>query len=79
VPTGPDKRQMHGWVTPEAMAGWRGFAKANSTNVTALMEAFGHLLARAEEQPINRMSPLLREVVREAQRVAGDRSTRTPT
>jgi len=77
MPADESKRQMHGWVSEEARAGWRGFAKANNTNVTALMEAFGHELATAEEQPLNRLSPLLRKVVREAQRTAGGRSTRT--
>jgi len=71
------KRQMHGWVTEEALAGWRDFARANSTNVTALMEALGHVLAKAEEQPINRLSPVLRDVVHQAQQLAGSRSTRT--
>lgn len=70
------RRQLHGWVTPAALAGWQGFARANHTNVTALMEALGHYLATAEEQPPNRLPAFLRDAVKQAQQIAGSRSTR---
>jgi len=73
------KRQMHGWVSEEALAGWRGFARAHNTNVTALMEALGQQFAAAEEQPAHRLPAVLRDVVRHAQQLAGSRSTRTRT
>ncbi len=71
-----DKRQMHAWLSPEALAGWRSFAKVHGTNMTALLEALGRALATAEEVPVHRLPPLVRSAVRDAQSHAGTRSSR---
>lgn len=70
------KLQMHAWLSEEALAGWRSFAKVHSTNMTALLEALGRALAKAEELPLHRLPPMVRGAVRDAQSHAGTRSTR---
>jgi hypothetical protein len=73
-------QQLHGYVSPEALAGWRRFAETHNTNVTALLEAMGEQLGTVVETPKSRLPPLLRTVIQEAQRIAGSRSSRaTPT
>lgn len=67
------RRQLHGWVTVEALDGWQQFADRNGTNVTALMEALGRHLAVFESTPLPKE---WRQVVGEAQRIAGNRSSR---
>lgn len=67
-------RQLHGYVSVEARDGWYRFAEAHHTNVTALLEAVGRMLggmAGSESLP-----PAIRQVVKEAQLVAGARSSR---
>lgn len=71
------RRQLHGYVSVEARDGWYRFAEANSTNVTALLEAMGLKLAAVTES--GSLPSLLREVARDAQRVAGTRSSRRRT
>lgn len=75
---GPDdeKRQMHAWLSPEALAGWRTFAKSHGTNMTALLEALGGAFAAAEDVPVHRLPAMVRGAVREAQAHAGTRSSR---
>lgn len=72
-----ERRQLHGWVSSGALDGWQGFARAHHTNVTALLEALGHQLAAVEEQPVHRLPVFLREAVKQAQQIAGSRSTRS--
>jgi hypothetical protein len=69
-------QQLHGYVSPEALAGWRRFAETHDTNVTALLEAMGVELGTVFDTPKNRLPPLLRTVIQEAQRIAGSRSSR---
>lgn len=71
---GEPRRQLHGYVSKEARAGWYDFAEANHTNVTALLEAMGLMLAELVE--VARLPGYARELVAEAQRVAGARSSR---
>jgi hypothetical protein len=69
-------QQLHGYVSPEALAGWHRFAQAHNTNVTALLEAMGVEMGTVVETPKSRLPPLLRTVIQEAQRIAGSRSSR---
>lgn len=68
------RRQLHGWVTVEALAGWHQFAEEQGTNVTALMEAIGRHLA--QHQSGTDLPPHWVAVVKDAQMVAGRRSSR---
>jgi hypothetical protein len=61
-------------VSVQARDGWYRFAEANHTNVTALLEAMGVKLDVMVKS--GKVPPLLREVAKEAQRVAGARSSR---
>ena len=74
---GEPRRQLHGYVSKEAREGWYGFAEDNHVNATALMEAMGLRLAGARSA--GRLPTWLRELVREAQEVAGARSSRRRT
>ena len=72
--TGRPRRQLHGYVSVQARDGWYRFAEANHTNVTALLEAMGVKLDAVLKS--GNVPPVLREVAKEAQRVAGARSSR---
>jgi hypothetical protein len=67
------RRQLHGWVSVEALDGWQRFADLQGTNVTALLESFGQYLA---ELPPGKMPQVIAEIVRRSQQVAGTRSSR---
>lgn len=71
---GLPRRQLHGYVSIEAREGWYRFADAHHTNVTALLEAVGLALGRLA--PSDTLPPVLRAAVKEAQTVAGARSSR---
>lgn len=71
------RRQIHGYISKEAREGWYGFAEDNYVNVTALLEAMG--LRLAEHREIERLPTWLRELVHEAKKVAGARSSRRHT
>jgi hypothetical protein len=70
------RRQLHGYVSTEARDGWYAFAAAHGTNVTALLDACGELLGREAAKSIRELSPLLRQLVSEAQLIASSRSSR---
>ena len=74
---GLPRRQLHGYVSVEAQEGWYRFAEAHHTNVTALLEALGRTLGRLA--PSDTLPPVLRATVKEAQTVAGARSSRRRT
>ena len=68
------RRQLHGWVSVEALNGWQRFAEQQGTNVTALMEAIGRHLA--EVASLEATPSPWKTIVRAAQRIAGTRSSR---
>jgi hypothetical protein len=70
------RRQLHGYVSTEARDGWYSFAAAHGTNVTALLEACGELLGRETSKSARELSPVLRQLVSEAQLIASSRSSR---
>lgn len=70
------RRQLHGWVTAEALDGWQRFAEHHGTNVTSLMEAVGQELRRFADQPSRELPEALLDLVRRSQQVAGARSSR---
>jgi len=72
-----NRRQLHAWVSSDALDSWQRFARVHHTNVTALLEALGRQLATADELPAHRLPAILRQAVKDAQEIAGSRSTRT--
>jgi hypothetical protein len=70
------RRQVHAWVSEEALTGWHEFTLAHNTNIAALLEAIGIRLLTVAETPDTRLTPFLRDCVVDAQRVAGRRSAR---
>lgn len=72
------RRQVHAWVSEDALAGWHLFAQAHHSNVAALIEAFGMQLAGIVDDPPAKLPAFLREAVDESLRVAGRRSGRGP-
>lgn len=72
------RRQVHAWVSEDALAGWHAFARAHHSNVAALLEALGVKLAELADEPPPKLPALLRDVVAESLRVAGKRSGRGP-
>ncbi len=72
------RRQVHAWVSEDALAGWHGFARAHQTNVAALLEALGIKLADLASETPAKIPTFLRDAVAESLRVAGKRSGRGP-
>jgi hypothetical protein len=70
------RRQVHAWVSGDALAGWHAFAQASSTNVAALLEALGTRLATLVDTPTPELPPLLRETIEDSLRIAARRSAR---
>lgn len=70
------RRQLHGYVSTEDRDGWYDFAKTHGTNVTALMEAFGAVLAQHTETKEERLPPLLKDSLNTSRRIASGRSSR---
>jgi len=70
------RRQLNAWLTPESLAAWQSFAERHGTNVTALVESFGHYLQGYAETPAQRLPKFLAEVITRSQQVAGSRSSR---
>jgi hypothetical protein len=69
-------QQLHGYVSSEARDGWYQFSDRHGTNVTALLEAVGVLLAQHSRDERRALPPWLRRVLVDAQEVASSRSTR---
>jgi hypothetical protein len=74
--SGP-RRQIHGYISKEAREGWYGFAEDHYVNVTALLEAMGVTLGELRDAA--RLPTWLRELLQEATKVAGARSSRRRT
>lgn len=68
------RRQLHGWVSPQSLAGWQKFADEQGANVTALLEVMGLKLAELAAE--SRLPSDWRRLVQQAQSVAGTRSSR---
>jgi hypothetical protein len=71
------RRQLHGWVSQDALAAWQGFAEGHSTNVTALLEAIGRELIPLAATDLEDLPPFLAEALRSAWQIAGARSARS--
>lgn len=76
MPAGERRRQLHAWLSPEAIAAWRQFARSHHTNVTALLEALGRHLEKLDTEPSGRLPALMRDAVKDAQEIAGSRLNR---
>ena len=72
------RRQLHGWVSPAAYAGFQQFAEDSDTNVTALLEAIGQALADATKAT-SAERKVFGDLAARAQRIAGARSARRRT
>lgn len=70
------RRQVHAWVSEEALAGLHSFAQAGSTNVAALLEALGTRLATLVDTPTQELPSVLQEVLEDSLRIAARRSAR---
>ena len=74
---GPPRRQVHGYISTAAHDGWYRFAERQGTNVTALLEATGLLLAEHAKARDRRALPTwLRQLLANAQAIASSRSSR---
>ena len=70
------RQQLHGYVSTEARDGWYDFAESHGTNVTALLEATGLMLAKHARREQRRLPPWLKELLAKAHLVASSRSSR---
>jgi hypothetical protein len=70
------RRQLHGYVSDPARDGWYDFSAAHGTNVTALMEATGILLANYSKKRTEALPAWLRQLLKESKSVASARSSR---
>lgn len=67
---------MHAYVSTEARDGWYAFAERHGTNVTAMLEATGILLAGQAKTEQRRLPAWLRGLLADARLVASSRSSR---
>ena len=72
MPAKAPRQQLHGYISTEARAGWYRFAEQHDTNVSALLEAVGLLLAEHVDKP----PTLLQRIIRDARLIASSRSSR---
>jgi hypothetical protein len=71
-----DKRQLHAWLSSNALDAWSGFAHLHGTNVTALLEALGRQLGALDDKPFSGLPALLRTAVVESREIAAQRTSR---
>jgi hypothetical protein len=72
----PRSRQLHGYLSEDAFAGWCDFAARHGTNTSALLEAVGRALGQQSAVKKKALVPWLRAVIADAQAIASVRSSR---